>query len=96
VQTTINQLTPSLRVAYNHMLSPDAQLLNVSLAGVLSPMATQAVTVPRFNGHSVSIGAGLQGDIAPTIGWRLGYDASVATQGGGVSHGLTAGLRVGL
>jgi hypothetical protein len=96
VQTTINQLTPSLRVAYNHVLSPDSQLLNVSLAGVMSPMATQTVAVPRFNGHSVSIGAAVQGDIAPTIGWRVGYDASVATQGGEVSHSLTAGLRVGL
>jgi hypothetical protein len=96
VQTTINQLTPSLRVAYNHVLSPDSQLLNVSLAGVLNPMATQTVAVPRHNGHSVSIGAGLQGDISPAIGWRVGYDASVATQDGAVSHGLTAGLRVGL
>jgi hypothetical protein len=68
----------------------------VSLAGVLNPMATQTVAVPRHNGHSVSIGAGLQGDISPTIGWRVGYDASVATQDGAVSHGLTAGLRVGL
>jgi hypothetical protein len=64
--------------------------------GVMSPMATQTVAVPRFNGHSVSIGAGLRGDISPNIGWRVGYDAGIATQGGAVSHGLTAGLRVGL
>lgn len=96
LSATINHITPSLRVAYNHVVSPSSQLLNVSLAGVLSPMATQAVTVPRFDGHTVTIGVGLQGDITSAVGWRIGYDANVATKDGAVSHGVTAGVRVGL
>jgi uncharacterized protein YhjY with autotransporter beta-barrel domain len=94
--TTINQLTPSLRVAYNHVLSPETRLLNVSLDGVLNPMATQSVAVPRFDGHSVTVGLGLQGDLSPTVGWRVGYDAALATRDGALSHGLTAGIRIGL
>lgn len=97
LSTTINRLTPSIRAAYNHVVSPDTQLLNVSLNGVLSPLATQSVVVPRFNSHSATVGLGLQGDVTPTIGWRVGYDANIATRGGGaVSHGVIAGLRIGL
>jgi hypothetical protein len=96
LSTTVNRLTPSIRAAYNHVLSADSQLLNVSLDGVLSPMATQAVAVQRFNGHSVTVGLGLQGDMTSTVGWRVGYDASVATRDGAVSHSVTGGFRVGL
>jgi outer membrane autotransporter protein len=96
VSATIRQLTPSIRAAYNHVLNSDTQLLDVKLDQVLSPMATQTVSVQRFNGHSVTIGVGLQGDISPTIGWRVGYDASIATRDSAVAHGVTAGIRVGL
>jgi hypothetical protein len=93
--TTYNGLTPSLRVAYNYLVDGDTKLASVSLAGVLSPMATQAVAIPAFDTSSVSVGLGLQGDIAPNVGWRVGYDANIATKGGGVAHAVTAGLRVG-
>ena len=59
-------------------------------------MATQSVTVQRFDGHSVTVGLGLQGDVSPTVGWRVGYDAGLATRDGALSHSLTAGVRIGL
>jgi len=47
--------------AGGNVVNPDhtvsATTFNVSLAGVQSPMTTQTVAVPRFTGHSVSIGA---------------------------------------
>jgi len=96
VSSKIGQLTPSIRVAYNQVLNSDQQLLDVRLDQVLNPMATQTVTVQRFNGNSVTVGLGLQGDISPTVGWRVGYDASIATGGGAVAHGVTGGVRIGL
>jgi len=96
LSTTINRLTPSLRASYNHVLSADTQVVNVSLDGVLSPMATQSVVVPRLNGDSVTVGLGLQGDMTPTIGWRVGYDANIATRDSSVSHAVTGGFWIGL
>lgn len=96
LSTTINRYTPSIRAAYNHILSADTQLLNVSLDGVLNPMATQSVSVQRLNGHSVTVGLGLQGDITPTVGWRVGYDANIGTRDAAMSHGVTGGIRIGL
>jgi hypothetical protein len=93
LSTTFRKMTPSVRVSYNRVVSPGTQSVNVSLAGVIGPMATQTVDVPRFNGHSVTTAFGLQGDVSPTIGWRVGYDANIGTEKGTVLHAVTAGLN---
>jgi hypothetical protein len=95
ISTTWNQLTPSLRVTYNAALDHDGHWENVSLAGVLSPIATQGVFVPRLTWDSVTIGTAIQGDYTAKIGWRLAYDANIATKGGAVAHAVTGGLKFG-
>lgn len=87
--------TPWLRVAYNQTLARDTKFVNVSLAGVWSSIATKTVAIPTYDTDAVSVGAGMQGDFSPQIGWRIGYDANIATRHGGVAHSVTAGLRVG-
>ena len=86
---------PWVRVAYNQMLDRDPKRVNVSLAGVLSPMATQTILIPTYDRNSVTVGVGAQGDLAPNIGWRIGYDADVATRNGAVAHSVTTAVRIG-
>lgn len=65
-------------------------------ASAVSSVDAPAVSVQRLDGDSVTVGLGLQGDITPVVGWRVGYDAGIATRDGTMSHGLTAGVRIGL
>ncbi|WP_198022762.1 esterase-like activity of phytase family protein [Methylosinus sp. LW3] len=88
-------VNPWVRVAYNEMLDRDPRRVNVSLAGVLSQMATQTILIPTYDRNSVTVGVGAQGDLAPNIGWRIGYDADVATRNGAVAHSVTTAVRIG-
>ncbi|WP_159727070.1 esterase-like activity of phytase family protein [Methylosinus sp. Ce-a6] len=88
-------VNPWVRAAYNQALDRDPKRVQVSLAGVLSPMATQSILIPTYDRNSVTVGVGAQGDFAPNIGWRIGYDADIATRYGNVAHSVTTALRVG-
>ncbi|HEY8066522.1 MAG TPA: esterase-like activity of phytase family protein [Methylosinus sp.] len=95
VSASVLGVSPWLRVAYNQTLDRDPKRVNVSLAGVLSAMATQPILIPTYDRNSVTVGVGAQGDLTPSIGWRIGYDADVATRDGAVAHSVTTALRIG-
>ncbi|MCJ2045062.1 esterase-like activity of phytase family protein [Methylobacterium sp. J-078] len=85
-------LIPSVRVAYNLATGPQESTTQVRLASVENAMAGASVVVPFLRGDFVTAGAGLQGSFTEQLGWRLDYQAAIATRTG-TSHGVTAGLR---
>lgn len=85
-------LIPSVRVAYNLALGPQGSSAAVRLASVDNSLAAASVAVPFLRDDFVTAGAGLQGAISETLGWRLDYQAAIGLRSG-TAHGVTAGLR---